>query len=369
MEFRINQTTRAILLFVDIGLLSIFSRLAFGAWLPPVGTSGFWFYIALLSLLLGSRLVTPFYHSPADVIAYGVSALVSLFLVNDWKNWGADEQLFFSIAVGYCGFVAVASFTQIFIKDSGRDVLQQLSTNLRTTVDVLGTPRNIYSLVIWFAIYTFHRNSPVELLWIGTAWATTVAFSPVAGLIVLGKKLRYQWRPDHLPSIAGEVVAYQNPNIVLFRQLPGSTIPFGSPLVLNDRHASPRIAIAMDYIGRDEGMLRRAVEIDSARSSATVNVVAGMPDNVVAQIEMNDIDCSDRRSVAILNELKSLVGIVAPETSIERLYFEVIKEEQLEEGRLVDTFIGNRQVIYQIVNGLTKEEIVHQKNTHGYSRA
>jgi DNA helicase HerA-like ATPase len=41
----------------------------------------------------------------------------------------------------------------------------------------------------------------------------------------------------------------------------------------------------------------------------------------------------------------------------------------LEEGRLVEVRIGLRNVIYQIMNGLTKEEIVQQKNAYGYVRA
>ena len=36
---------------------------------------------------------------------------------------------------------------------------------------------------------------------------------------------------------------------------------------------------------------------------------------------------------------------------------------------MVEVQIGERLVTYQLVDGLTKEEIVHQKNTFGYARA
>jgi len=86
MQFTLKQSTRVSLLFVDFGLLTLFSWFAFGTWLPPVGNDGFWFYAALLSLLLGSRLITPFYNKPVDVIAYAVAALIAMFLVNDWSS-------------------------------------------------------------------------------------------------------------------------------------------------------------------------------------------------------------------------------------------------------------------------------------------
>lgn len=370
MKFELRQSTRVVLLFVDIGLLVAFSRFAFGSWIPPIGNNGFWFYTALLSLLLGSRLVTPFYQKPVDVIAYAVSALIALFLVNDWLRWGTDEKLLFSIVIGYCGAVSVAAFIQIFAKDSIRESFQRLSNNLRVAVDVLGTPRVIYSLVIWFAIYTFHRTSPTELLWISVAWATTVAFSPLEALLRLAKKLLYQWRPGLIPPVVGEVVAYQNPHIVLLRQLRGVDSPFGTPLIIRDSHAPARVAIAVDLVGRDEGLLRRAIEIDAATHSAMAHdAIVGLPENVAVKIESRDVQCTDRRSATILAEFDSLVGIVAPETSIDRLFFEVIREKELEEGRLVETFIGDKAVTYQIVNGLTKEEIVQQKNTYGYARA
>lgn len=65
----------------------------------------------------------------------------------------------------------------------------------------------------------------------------------------------------------------------------------------------------------------------------------------------------------------ALVGLVAPDTSVERLFFEVVREEGLEEGRLVEVQIGKRVVTYQLVNGLTKEEVIQHKNTHGFARA
>lgn len=370
MRFEIRQSTRVLLLLIDILFLTIFSKLALGAWFPPVGNEGFWFYAALLSLLLGSRLVTPFYTKPVDAISYSVAALVAMFLVNDWSAWESGEKVLFAIVVAYCGLVGLAAFIQILIKDSTREWVQVLSANLRSAVDLLGSPKAVFSLVILFALYAFHRMSADQLLWIGIAWALTVAFSPLDTLLTLGKKIRYQWLPGNIPNIAGEIVAYQNPNIVLYRQCVGEEAGFGAPVIVNDQYSSSSVAITLDFVGRDKGILRRAVQIDAALPNEEVlTTLTGAPSGSVLTLSAGDIDCSDAQSRAIINDLDDLVGIVAPETSIERLYFEVAKNDDLEEGRLVETFIGGKSVIYQVVDGLTKEEIVQQKNTHGYARA
>ena len=72
-------------------------------------------------------------------------------------------------------------------------------------------------------------------------------------------------------------------------------------------------------------------------------MLENLPENVVVGIDKANIKCESKRSAEILDEMKSFVGIVAPETSIERLYFEVIKEDGLEEGRLIKTLLATNK--------------------------
>ena len=78
----------------------------------------------------------------------------------------------------------------------------------------------------------------------------------------------------------------------------------------------------------------------------------------------------DLDGARLLKSQKSLAGLVSYDTSIGTLFFEVVGNSgDLEEGRLVEAQIGREPLLYQIVNGLTKDEIVHQKNSYGYARA
>jgi hypothetical protein len=71
----------------------------------------------------------------------------------------------------------------------------------------------------------------------------------------------------------------------------------------------------------------------------------------------------------LLERRQRLLGIVAPDTDISILRFEIVRTDlDLEEGRLVEVQLGKNVVLYQIVNGITKEEIIQQKNIHGYVR-
>jgi hypothetical protein len=121
------------------------------------------------------------------------------------------------------------------------------------------------------------------------------------------------------------------------------------------------MALALDLVGRDEGVLVRALEV-SADPSLTEDFADSTPNSVVCLP-------NDRSDEQLVTSTKSLVGLVAPDSSIERLYFEVVADDELEEGRLVEASIRDQPVLYQVVNGLTREEIIRQRNTHGFARA
>jgi hypothetical protein len=77
-EPALNQKTRFVLLLLDVVILCAASWFAFGRVFPAGNDKGFWFYTALLGLLLGSRLDTPFFAKPADVVLYAAPAAIAL---------------------------------------------------------------------------------------------------------------------------------------------------------------------------------------------------------------------------------------------------------------------------------------------------
>jgi hypothetical protein len=72
----------------------------------------------------------------------------------------------------------------------------------------------------------------------------------------------------------------------------------------------------------------------------------------------------------LASNAESVIGLVGTETDINQLRFEIVRGDlDIAEGDLVSVSIGTNKVLYQVLNGLTKEEIVEQKNTRGYVSA
>src|SRR5262249_49501755 len=85
-------------------------------------------------------------------------------------------------------------------------------------------------------------------------------------------------------------------------------------------------------------------------------------------IAQPDIDIAFQQC-RVYSRRKDLIGIVAPNTDIATLRFELTRVDvEIGEGQLVEVMIGAKAVLYQIINGLTQEELLAQKDTYGYAR-
>lgn len=366
-EQALSQKARFVLLLLDAMILCVASWFAFGRMFPVGGDKGFWFYSALLGLILGSRLDTPFFAKPADVVLYAAPAAIALALVNSWEEWGDGVRVAYCMAIAFCILAGLLGATAILTADYKQERWQRVSNAARVLAETLGAPRTIFSVVIAFALFAFHSSSPTEFGIIVMAWALTGVLSPLEGSFRIGRRLLRIFTPTAILNADGQVVAYQTPGLILVRQSETRRIASGNVVAVHDPLGETRLALALDYVGRDEGILLRAIEIaDTGAPKEISDQLSALPPNAVVSLAFPDEAISQAR---LVKSKGTLVGLVAPETSIEKLLFEVVKDDGLEEGRLVELQIGKRTVTYQIVNGVTKEEIVQQKNTHGFARA
>jgi uncharacterized protein len=235
--------------------------------------------------------------------------------------------------------------------------------------DNLGSPRFVYAIIIIYALWEYHRNSPMELFLIGSAGLVIVAQQPLETIGNMIMKIIEIWRPRKGVNVVGYLIAYQTPGLFIIRQDTSTTITPGACLLIADKQSPFKLGVVLGTFGRDEGILIRALEVQIPEkySSDMVKLVKRIPAGNVCLLENKEIEAF-QAEIPILNELDSFIGIVAPESAIDRLYFEVIYEEAIEQGKLVETTVCDKQVLYQVLDGLTKEEIIFQKNTFGFAR-
>lgn len=366
----LTQQQRLLLLAIDVAVLCFTSYLSFGSLIPPFGDSGFWFYTALLSILLGNRLVTPFFIKPADALSYSIPAFIALLLVNHWTDWDLTARALFSIATIYSIVITGLAVFSISLKDSASPTWYKAGDIARYIVDDFGDPRPIYGLMLVFALYTFHLSAPRQMFFITVGTLFTVELRPFDRVLLLGLRVLSQLKEALSQNVIAEIAAYQVPGIVLLRQLVPGRIQPKSLIQISDPRGPVEVGMVLDYVGRDDALLIRAIAVDTPEHGlASLEGTAIQSGKVVSLEDASLEKIFAGELPAVLQNRAALVGVVGTDTSVDKLFFEVTDSQALEQGQLVEVPIGDDEVLYQIVNGLTKEEIVFQKNSFGFVRA
>lgn len=371
-----TQKPRLLFLVLYISGLFVTSRVALGAWLPPTGTDGLWFYSGVAALLLGNLIVTPFYVKPADALSYAVAALIALYATQPVGTASSPEAwALWVIAFGYMVAVVTTAVIAMALRrreGDGQGLGTSLSTVTFSLSDRLGSPRVVFSAVYLYAIVAFHAQNPRELLVLGIAWAVFVAFQPLEGFAEVLQRIGDAFKQEPRGEVVGRVVGLQTPGLVLVRLKDDSHYTPQDLLLISAAKTRGCLAMALDTVGYSNGVWIRAAVLECPESQQQqldeLAKAGSAPDDVIRIPEA----ALDRDSITdpMWCRRHDLIGLAAPDSDITVLRVEITAiDRDFEQGMLVETTIGNRSGLYQVTNGITREELLQHKNTHGYVRA
>lgn len=328
-----------------------------------------WFYSGLASLLFGSQLLNPYFTPPADALTNAFAAFLALVPAMSATLLHPSDITLLWATVSACAALAIAALLVILLRPKPGEkegVIWQVASR---AVRGLGSPHIVFTAVVIVAVWLFHRDDPVEVFAILATLAVVVIGKPIESVAAMVLWLLERPRPLKGADVIGLVAAHQSPGIVLVRQADSRFVESGTALVISDHHGPAQLGVTLNYVGRDEGNLLRVLtatlpaslkaQADSVPLHADTGVAAliAVPEEAAGQIPA-------------LRWINRLCGIVDVDSSPQHLQLEVIGEKGVQEGALVEVRVGDqRQVIYQVTDGVTREEIVQQKNKYGYARA
>lgn len=369
-----SQRTRLVLLGLYlIGLFAV-SRAALGHWWPPTTEKGLWFYAGLVALLLGNLLITPFFTKPVDALSYAVPAVIALLTANAWSipNTTGFDCFLWTAVMAYLVAIVAAGIGSIAMKDTVSETGQKISRSFYHFSDVLGGPRAVCSSVFIFALVTFHRENAREYLWIGAAWLLFIGLRPLETLVELWTRWRTVWAASAVGKRLGQIVGHQLPRLALVEEDRVDPAPFGALLATRLGDGRTGFAMAVDHVGFADGRWLRAIELVAPVSKVFREshqpLLDAMASGAVFQVgaDSNGSEPQDK----VWQQRQILVGLITEESNVAEVRIDVARTDQvLRQGALVEVRIGEREVSYQLIDGLTREEIVQQKNTRGFVQA
>ena len=331
----------------------------------PINEKFLWFANGAAGLLLGSRLLNPHFIPPADVATNSFVAGGTLIAALAANPSQPTELALIWISFAACAACFALSVLVLMVRRAQGLETRRWVLGIERGVKAFGAPRTIFTLIILVLAWVFHRDSTVELFAILASWTLIVALDPIEALFhFIGWLLQSKKRKT--PDILGTVAAHQAPGLVLIRQNDEVRYKPGTLMALSDDQGPTSLGVALNYVGRDDGILLRALNlpVPAALMSRADDAAIGS-----AAASLLHVDKDEEREVQVLDRISSLCGIVDSDSDLEFIEIEVINDQDLAEGRLVDVKLRGEDVIYQIINGITREEAVQQKNKYGYVRA
>ncbi len=368
---KISQPQRLIIWLLYILSLLGISWFLYGSPIPPTAEQGLWFYSCLASIVLGELITSPYFTSPADVISNTIAAIITILAVNAWAmNLPIISKVFWTIAIAFNSLVLLASIVQIVIKDFSQTVWNHRSKILYIITSAFGNHRVVFSTVILFSLISFNYSDPKEYVTISLAWVLLIAIHPIEKVWQLATRIK-NINSKLVPLAIGEIAGHEFPNIILVKHLPGTNLEYGDPIIVQGDSGQVILGCALDQIGFTGELWHRVLRLPTdcqPPCGQLKNITDHFPTGAFKYQIDPLVDQPIQEQIDRVKKL--LIGIIAPDSDVMKLKIELVRTDlDLYEGRLVEVLIGSDVVLYQIVNGLTREEIVEQRNSRGYIRA
>lgn len=365
----LGQLERLVILLVYVGLFLLVSWILDERF-PPFGNQGIWFYSSAVAVLLVSLLVTPFSDRPVDVVSSAVAAILTLLVTNTWEAQSSvyADRVVWIVVIGYASFVLLVALLAITFYNFETREQRKITRKLYSVTIHLGTPTIIFSAVFCFAVFTFHRNSVREWVILGSAWFILILLCPLE--VIWRKFKQFPWIDKKFArsNRIGYIVAHKSPNIILVNIDLEQDIAFGDILVARNELGEPSYAMALDYIGYSRGRWLRGYIISiPSISTSTVGTVekSQVIRGNVYKANLEHLTTSEKQKVFDLRD--RIIGLVSSNSTSGMLRVEIVRDDiEIRQGSVFELNMQNRNVEYQVIEGVTQEEIIEQKNTHGY---
>ncbi len=314
-------------------------------------TEDFWFTSGLLLLVLLSLVDQPFFSKDSDIFVNAVTASISLLLIPT-----ESRDTIFWIFLGVVIYLMLSSYVLMLLRK--RSLLEENNTIqfFSRFNRQIGKPNVLFSaFFLWGGIRQFSINSNEfnALLWF---WIVFIILN-IPSLASLIEKVFEKKKKINSDLAVGKIFGVQSKNTFLIKLLEERTAKLKVFDFVEFEYSMDnkrRKGIVLDvYLLNQEQWIK--VLTTSELDSKINDVVEKCTPDVVYKID-------SPQEVSIMNQL---VGIVVEGSVIEKIRFSYNSRVEITNGQLVELNNGKHKVIYQVIQGTTKVELLENKNESG----
>lgn len=344
-----SKNYRLTLFLIEIVSLVIISHICTGSIMNAL--SNMWFSSGLMMILLLSLVDQPFFSKDSNIFVNAVTAFLALMLVDcNARNW--IFWVFFAVTI----YLLISSYILMLLRKSPINEEKKGIKFFSRFNHLIGRPQVLFSaFFLWGAFLEFGLNdskvAPLFWYWLVVILIDTSSLAKFIIELISHKK-------DELDSSAiGNILGVQGRNILLvklFSPNKRKTVKVFNIVdyKLKSNHEPGKGIIIDSYLLNEEQWIK-VLKLDKELESVKPN------QNNVSEDVCYAVDLQNKSDIPFL---KSFIGVVTENSDVSKICFIYSSHLAIETGMLVEVCVNGKKVIYQVFNGLTKQELLEEKN-------
>ena len=335
-----------------------------------------WFFSGILLIIMGMYVTEPYFSSPTDTLSNSISLILVLTsLTNRQELKGYVGLLVYAV----CMFML--SIFHMIIKNHNEKAKRISFWCLKH----LGSSKTMFSVVYLVSGFSFFRDNMPMLFAAIALWICMVPIGLIEKIIAILSQLMGIIKEKDTDSCIGIAVKNSDSNLYTISV---SKTDEKEKLISSSRNSVYAVKVDSDSYCLGIETQRKNL-IDSTWISIMLLDYAGMG---IALSKLKDIGININYTEAlgtahvlnegkieqsILEQLKSsttfmerddFIGFVLPESNVSAIRFSTCKTDEMRitEGTIVKTRIAGNEVLYQVINGITKIASNSADSEYGY---
>lgn len=335
-----------------------------------------WFFSGILLIIMGMYVTEPYFSSPTDTLSNSISLiLVLLAITNQQELKGYVELLVYAV----CMFIL--SIFHMIVKNYNEKAKRISFWCLKH----LGSSKTMFSVVYLVSAFSFFRDNIPMLFAAIALWICMVPIGLVESIIAKFSQLMGIIKEKDIDSCIGVAIKNSESNLYTI-SVPKTDKK--EKIVSLSRNSVYAVKVDSDsYSLGIETQRKNLIDsiwisimlLDDAELEITLNDLEDIGININYTENLGAAHVLDEGKIkqSILEQLKSstifkerddFIGFVLPESNVSTIRFNTCKidETRLTEGTIVKTHIAGSEVLYQVINGITKIVSNSADSEYGY---
>ncbi len=340
------------------------------------------FVASSLMLIMGSYITEPYFTKPVDVIAKSFSILLVLFGISS-----ASSFLFYEIFLYLTFVLLILSIILIFIQQL--DKFEKAGRIIYQIVTYIGKPDIIFSVLYLLTLFSFYMKSPTnDFIFLFGLWLVLIFKKPIEELSKWFIKISRMIQNKTSNTIPiGQAIGCENPYLytveIDYKKNQGQILKKGDLVVIFTQNDRQLVGVVINkkhllnnswfsiYLLKDENnepiTITSQIQVDSKSIFYTLNQTF--------KLDMSILSGGNREVIEsnyLYKNSSNIVGYVSKDSNINKIKFHLILNEEDEEcqdigeGSILVSSIFGQETLYQIIDGVTSEESLENRDKHGY---